>query len=375
MKSIRNISFVFLAGLLLWSCSAPTEEAIEETTQNADFIAVTADQQEMAGITYGPVTKQWVEQTLACSGVVDVPPANRVSLTTVYGGYITYTGVYPGDKVSKGQLLAKIQDPMYIDLQRSYLEGLSKLEYLKADFERKGNLLKTESVSDKQYQQAKREYQTAEVEVQALAAQLKMAGFNAEAIQKNGVQAEVEVRSPINGYVTVVNINQGMHLAEGEQLFELMDPTHVHIELSVFPNDLSKLAEGQKVYYRIAGSDKVHAGQIKLINKAVGESKSIMVHVHPAEEDEGAILPGTFVQAEVVFAQLEAFVLPLEAVNQADNGYIAYKQVQGGVEAVYFTPRFVTQKFVDAEVLAGSNYLFTGAEKLISLDEDGEHSH
>jgi cobalt-zinc-cadmium efflux system membrane fusion protein len=373
-SSIKN-SF-YLAGLLLLSaCGKSNQQPTEQPVQNADFIAVSAEQQKLAGITFGQVTKQWVEQTLACSGVVDVPPANRISLSTVYGGYITFTGVYPGDKVSKGQLLARLQDPMYIDLQRSYLEGLSNMEYLKADYERKAELNKTESISEKQLQLAKRDYESNKVEVSALAAQLKMAGFTPSAIEKNGVQQEVEIRSPINGFVTDVSINQGMHLAEGQQLFELLDPSHVHIELSVFPSDLPKLAEGQTVHYRISGSKEVHTGRIKLINKAVGSSKSIMVHVHPAEEDEGAILPGTFIQAEIVIAKQEAPVLPLAAVNQTENGYIAYKQVEGGVEAVYFTPRFVTGNYVDAEILKGAAYLLSGAEKLISLDDEEGHDH
>lgn len=375
MKLVNITSYILFTGLLLGACNAAPEEQTETEETSTAFIAVTAAQQEMAGLRYGPVTTQVVEQTLACSGMVDVPPANRVSLTTVFGGYITYTGVYPGDQVRKGHLLAKIQDPLYVDLQRSYLSGLSNLTYLKADFERKQQLVQTQSVSDKQFQEARRAYQEAEINVQALAAQLTMAGFSVEAIKRNGVQPEVEVRSPINGYVTVVNINQGMHLAEGEALFELMDPTHVHIELAVFPNDLAKLSEGQKVYYRIAGDETMHQGYIKLINKAVGEAKSIMVHVHPEEEDEGAILPGTFVQAEIVYSAQETLVLPTTGVNQTDNGYIAYKQVEGGVEAVVFLPRFVTQNVVDAAALAEGNYLLTGAEKLISLEDEGEHDH
>jgi cobalt-zinc-cadmium efflux system membrane fusion protein len=277
--------------------------------------------------------------------------------------------------VKKGQLLAKLQDPMYIDLQRSYLEGLSKMEFLKADYERKAELDKTESISKKQFQLAKRDFETNKVEVSALAAQLRMAGINPKVLAEQGVQSEVEIRSPINGFVTDVNINQGMHVEEGQQLFELLDPSHVHIELSVFPNDLPKLSPGQSVYYRIAGDDKILEGKIKLINKAVGSGKSIMVHVHPAEEDEGAILPGTFVQADIVVLRSQSLVLPVSAVNQTENGYIAYRKVDGGVEQEYFTPRFTTPRYVDAEILAGGEYLLTGAEKLISLDDEGGHGH
>lgn len=370
-----KITFFVASFIALAACTSNPQEQATIEEERADFIPISATQQEMAGITFGPITTQNVEQTLACSGQVDVPPANRISLTTVYGGYITYTGVYPGDKVRKGQLLAKLQDPMYIDLQRGYLEGKSKLAFVEADYARKQRLMETQSVSDKQLQQTKREYESVAVEVQALAAQLKMAGFSIALIEEKGVQPEVEVRAPIDGFVTAVNINQGLHLAEGDALFELIDPTHVHIELAVFPNDLPKLAEGQKVYYRIAGDDVIRTGNIKLINKAVGQAKSIMVHVHPAQEDENAIIPGTFVQAEIVYAAQEAQVLPIEAVNETESGYIAYKRVEGGVEAIHFVPRFTTQNVVDAAVLDAATYLLHGAEKLITLEDEGEHDH
>jgi cobalt-zinc-cadmium efflux system membrane fusion protein len=376
MNAFKTYGSLLFTALLFAACGSETaQETAGDLSINEHFTAVSEEQQKLAGITFGAITEQDVEQKLSCSGVIDVPPANRVSMTTVYGGYITYTGVYPGDKVTKGQLLARLQDPLYIDLQRNYLEGLSKLAFLQSDFERKTELQKTESVSAKQYQQAKRDVETVSIEVAALAAQLKMAGFSTEKLKTSGVQAEVEIRSPINGYVTSVNVNQGLHMQQGEVLFELMDPTHMHIELNVYPNDLDKLQEGQPVYFRVAGSTNVRQGSIKLINKAVtANNRSILVHVHPREEDEDGLLPGTFVQAEIVFNAQKFAVLPISGVTRSENMYTAYKRVEGGVEAIFFSPEFATADFVDARALAPGEYVLAGADKLISLDEGG-HGH
>jgi cobalt-zinc-cadmium efflux system membrane fusion protein len=375
MKHILAYPLLLLAVGLTTRCSEKPETPPTETV-NENFIPVTDEQQKLAGITFGPITEELVEQTISCSGIVDVPPANRFSMTTVFGGYITYTGVYPGDKVSKGQLLARLQDPLYIDLQRSYLEGLSKLDYLETDYQRKTELLKTESVSAKQYQEAKRDLETVKIEVNALAAQLKMAGFSTEQIRKNGVQPEVDVRSPINGFITEVNVNQGMHMQQGQVLFELIDPTHMHIELSVFPNDLEKLKEGERVYFRVAGDTEMRQGTIKLINKSVtADTRSILVHVHPLEKDEDGLLPGTFIQAKIVVGENKRMVLPMAGVNQTENTFIAYKKVDGGVEAVYFSPQFTTDKYVDGATLEAGNYVLIGAEKLLSLEEEDGNEH
>jgi cobalt-zinc-cadmium efflux system membrane fusion protein len=377
MKTHNIYSLLIVAGIAmaLAGCSGKNEPVAAAESADEHFIALTAEQERLAGITFGEIKEEDVEQSLACSGVVDVPPANRISVTTVYGGYITYTGVYPGDKIVKGQLLAKIQDPVYIDLQRSYLEGLGKLAFLEADYKRKSDLVKTESVSEKQYQDTKREFDAVKVEVSSLAAQLRMAGLSPEKITQNGVQAEVEVRSPINGFVTAVNINQGLHLTEGQELFTLINPDHVHVELSVYPNDLGKLAEGQRVYFRLAGSDAESVGTIKLINKAVSDgSKSITVHVHPDDED-AVLLPGAFVQARIVVSVINAKVLPLDAITETENGYVAYKKADGGVLAIYFAPRFVASGFADAAGLEEGIYVRTGAEKLVKIEEEEGHEH
>lgn len=371
MKSNFKIIAIATLGAFLGQCSSKTAEpemAIDEAANT--IIALTEAQQQLAGIAFGPVMQQAVNQKISCSGVVDVPPSNRVSLTSVYGGFVTYTGVYPGDKVQKGQLLAQMQDPLYIDMQRDYLENRSKLAFLQADFDRKSALIKTNSVSEKEFQQTKRDLEAAQIAQQALAAQLQMAGIGVDYLLEKGVQRTVGVRAPVSGFVVAVNINQGMHVAAGDALFELLDPTHVHVELSVFPDDAQNLAPGQTVNYRMAGNEQTFTGSIKLINKAVGSQNSIQVHVHPSEKDESSLLPGTFVQAEIVISQMEAYVLPRAAVNRVENGFLAYKKVDGGVLPVLFSPKFVSADVVEAQALVGAEYVQSGATKLLSLEEE-----
>jgi cobalt-zinc-cadmium efflux system membrane fusion protein len=165
-------------------------------------------------------------------------------------------------------------------------------------------------------------------------------------------------------------------MQQGQVLFELIDPTHMHIELSVFPNDLEKLKEGERVYFRVAGDTEMRQGTIKLINKSVtADTRSILVHVHPLEKDEDGLLPGTFIQAKIVVGENKRMVLPMAGVNQTENTFIAYKKVDGGVEAVYFSPQFTTDKYVDGATLEAGNYVLIGAEKLLSLEEEDGNEH
>ena len=372
MKPILNTITAALFTSLFVGCEQASEQ--EMTRSDSDQIMLTEEQMQRSGIIVGPLTVRDMPQTISCSGVIDVPPGNRASITTAYGGYITHTDIYPGEVVTKGQLLARLKDPLYVDLQRSYLEGQSKLVYLESDFARKSELRKNESVSEKAFQEAQRNVEAARVEVEALRAQLKIAGINPSHIEKNGVQDEVEVRAPINGYVTEVNVNLGAHLNEGDALFELIDPSHVHIELNVYPNDLSKLKVGQGVYYNIAGDDSLMHGEVYLINKAVSnKTRGIVIHVHPDDEEAENHLPGTFVQAKIIYNNQRKPVIPTTGVISTTEGYIAFRKVDGGFEEILFQTENEVNGYLDASTLPKGEYILIGAKKVANAAPD--HSH
>jgi cobalt-zinc-cadmium efflux system membrane fusion protein len=372
MKPIQNTIAIALITLLIAGCKQAPEQ---EITQNeGPQIALTDEQMQRSGIAVGPLTMRDMPQTISCSGVIDVPPGNRASITTAYGGYITYTDIYPGEVVKKGQLLAQLKDPLYVDLQRSYLEAKSKLTYLEADYTRKSALHKNESVSEKAYQQAQRDVEAVRVEVEALKAQLKIAGIKPSVIENKGVQDKVDVRAPIHGYVTSVNINLGAHVEPGDALFELIDPSHLHIELNAYPNDLGKLKIGQTVLYTIVGDDSVQTGEIYLINKAVNNTtRSIVIHVHPDDEEAENHLPGTFVQAKIVYSNQRKPVIPVTGIVQTAEGYIAYRKVAGGFEEILFEAGKQSDGFLDASTLPKGEYVLAGAKKVANAAPD--HSH
>lgn len=368
-------SFLIVVLFLLAACQQKEEtaETREQLTVDAQH-AISDEQVASSEINVGPLQTRALPLTLSCSGVIDVPPGNRASITTAYGGYVTYTNIYPGETVKKGQLLARLQDPLYVDLQRDYLEGKSNLNYLEADFKRKTELRKNESVSEKVYQQALRDVEAVRVEVESLKAQLKIAGISTSLIEEKGVQDQVDVRATIDGYVTEVNVNLGAHLKEGDALFELIDPTHLHIELNVYPNDLSKLKIGQKVRYNIAGDDSLMTGEVHLINKAVSNAtRGIVIHVHPDNEDAENHLPGTFVQAKIEYSSVQKPAIPVTGVVATSGGYLAFRKVEGGFEEIAFQSAIKSQGFLDASMLPAGEYVLDGAKKIASIEPG--HSH
>jgi cobalt-zinc-cadmium efflux system membrane fusion protein len=101
-------------------------------------------------------------------GVVEVPPQNLVSISAPLGGYLRSSDLLPGMEIQKGQTLAIMEDPRFIQLQQDYLVAEGKVTMLTQDFERQKALNASKTTSDKVFQEATAELNTQKVTLRSL---------------------------------------------------------------------------------------------------------------------------------------------------------------------------------------------------------------
>lgn len=114
---------------ILFSCAdskADTNQPTATATES-NQVSLTAEQIKNAAIAVGKPELKEMQQTLKVSGEVDVPPQHLVSISVPMGGYVKSMNLLPGTAVRKGTLLARLEDPQYIQLQQDYLVGKSRL--------------------------------------------------------------------------------------------------------------------------------------------------------------------------------------------------------------------------------------------------------
>jgi cobalt-zinc-cadmium efflux system membrane fusion protein len=248
-------------------------------------------------------------------GKIDVPPQNMYSLSLPLGGYLKYTKLLPGMHFNKGDVIAMIEDPKFIEIQQNYLVTKSKLQWLKTDYDRQSALFEAKAVSEKVYQQAKTEYLSASVHLKSLEEQLKLIGIQAANLTSENLSGAVPLRAPINGFVGKVNFNTGKYVSPTDVLFELVNPEDIHLSLNIFEKDLAELEIGQKVTaYTNAHASKKYTCEIILIGKEVLEDNSVNVHCH-FESYDNKLVPGTFMNAEINKVYKGAMVLPETAIQ------------------------------------------------------------
>ena len=277
-------------------------------------VELTDAQMEQTTIVIGKIEKRKIGNEITVNGMIDVPPQGNISVTVPYGGFLKYTEMLPGSRIKKGQVIARIENPEFIEFQREYLEALANNDYLKADFERQQTLNDENVTSSKVFQKAKSMYLTNQATIKSLESKLSLVGISPSGVKNGSISTVVNVYSPVDGVVREVYINTGKYFNARDVIMDITDATDLHVELKVYEDDIPLIRVGQRIRFRLANApEKWMEAEIFLIGNTVREDRSITIHGHLKEKNE-ELLPGMFVNAAIEVEAQEQYAIPEEAI-------------------------------------------------------------
>ena len=320
-------SIVIAVFIILLAACRQKENAVEATVKaSEEFSAsLTPAQYKNAGIETGKIEQREISSILKVNGKIDVPPQNMVSISVPLGGYLKTTQLLPGIHVSKGQVIAVMQDQQYIQLQQDYLTAKASISFVENEYNRQRDLNKSQASSDKVFQQAEADFKRQRILITSLAAKLQLAGINVNKISETNVNSSINIYSPINGFVSKVNVNIGKYVSPTDVLFELINPLDIHLNLKVFEKSLDKLYIGQKlITYTNNHPEKKYSCKVILIGKDLNMEGNTEVHCHFEVYDK-SLVPGTYMNAEIEVKNKLAFALPSDAIVRFEGKQFVYK--------------------------------------------------
>ncbi|MDR2205713.1 MAG: efflux RND transporter periplasmic adaptor subunit [Flavobacteriaceae bacterium] len=356
-------TIIILSGILLFSCSKKEETA--EQTGNVlakDIVSMNDMQIKNAGIETGILSQQNISQKIRLNGNIDVPPQGMASVSAPSGGYVRVSNFMPGNHVAKGQTLAVLENPELVQLQQDYLLAKSNLNYAEKDYNRQKELNESKASSDKTTQKAQNESENQNIMMRGMAQQLLALGINPANLNAGNIRRNFAVVSPISGYISAVNVNIGQYVSPVEKMFEIVNTDDIHLALKVFEKDISKISVGQRVYaYTNQNPDKKYPANIILIGKDFAPDRSVLIHCHFANY-EPALIPGTFMNADVETNSENAFVIPDAGIVTWEGKQYIFEEIKpktykmflvtlgnsenGYTELLNFDPEFMNKKFV-----------------------------
>ncbi len=312
---MKNYIILIAITLFVVSCNnKETKESVTESSPQENIVEMNDAQLKNAGIALGKAEKRDISSLLKVNGVIDVPPQNMVSISVPLGGYLKSTKLLPGMHISKGEVIAMIEDQQYIQIQQEYLTAKANAVFTESEYNRQKELNQSKATSDKIFQKSEAEYKSQQILVKSLYEKLKLIGINPEGLNEGSISRSVNIYSPIDGYVSTVNVNIGKYVSPTDVLFNIVNPTDIHLALTVFEKDVNKLFNEQKVIaYTNNDFDKKYTASIILIGQDLSQERSVIVHCHFDKYDK-TLLPGMYMNGEIEIKSNNGFVIPENAV-------------------------------------------------------------
>lgn len=336
---IIKISLISLIAACFLSACQPKSKDKEKTEKAQEVAAkekagvkpgdvmLTKKQFDVMKIELGsPVTKNLINIVKA-NGFITSPPQNKATVSPVIGGVIKSITVIPGSYVKKGEALAYLEHPDYIQLQEDYLKAKNSLVFLEQEYNRQKNMLSDSATSKRLVQQTVSNYNNTKATVLSLKSKLQLLGISINSVNHGNIVSAIPLVSPINGYVQKVNANVGKFADPTQILFEIYDNSFLFIDLQVYQQDLNKIRIGQKIYFNTPslGNSNTMA-KVYAIDKAFDSTnKSIIVHARVERNVRKDLMPGIYVNAFIETGTANVTALPDEAIfktGETDNVFI-----------------------------------------------------
>lgn len=332
---MKNILFTLLFSLaLLSSCKKNSEEKTEthqETEHHDEDIKVTQAQFESSAMKIETLSNQNFPELVKTTGMIDVPPQSKEVITSFLGGFIKNSALLIGDKVKKGQSLVTIENPEFIEIQQEYLEIAAQLSYLKNEYERQKTLFDEQITSQKSFLKAESQYKTKLAIYNGLQKKLRMLNINPSSVEQGKITSVITLYASISGSVTKVNVSKGTYVSPADEIMEIVNTDHIHIELTVFEKDVMKIKEEQKIIFKIPeASNEIFEAEVHLVGTVIDETtRTIKVHGHLHDDKSHNFAIGMFVDAEIELNNIEAIAIPEDALIDEDgNAHILVLEKQ-----------------------------------------------
>jgi RND family efflux transporter MFP subunit len=222
------------------------------------------------------------------------------------GGVITSVSVKEGDRVSKGQTLAVIDDAV---LRQSVEELKTGLDLANTVFEKQQNLWNQKIGSEVQYLQAKNNKEGLERKLATLNSQLAMA----------------RITSPISGVIDEVNIKPGEAAAPGLGVIRVVNLSDIKVKARVADSYIGAVKKGDEVKITLPDIKEEFSGKVSFVGQVVNpQSRTFDMEVSLKNRDE-KLKPNMLAIVNINDKTVkDAIVIDANFVQQSESGDIVF---------------------------------------------------
>lgn len=272
-----------------------------------------------------------IQDRIFTSGSIEANES--VELSTEATGIVMAIYIDEGNRVSRGDLLVKINDS---ELQAQLQRASFRLNLAEQREERQRRLLERGGISQDDYDATQNEVNVLRSEMRLIEAQIE----------------KTEIRAPFSGIVGLKYVSPGSYIGPGTRIASLQEIDPVKINFSVPERYLAKVAPGDEIIFNVQGVDSTFTGEVYAVEPRIEtQTRTLQVRAISQNDDE-LLYPGAFANIELILEEIDdALMIPTIAIMPELNRQKVYVVRDGAVEQVFINTGIRTSNKI--QVLSG----------------------
>jgi RND family efflux transporter MFP subunit len=266
---------------------------------------------------------------------VAIPGDQLHTISTPLAAMVEQVLVGVGDAVKKGQVLARLQSPAFVEAQRSLLQAHMQAQLANENLQRDEQLWKDGIIAESRLRATRSQRNEAAAVLTERRQTLKLFGMSPREIEQllsgNELSSQLAITAPISGVVLEKSASSGQRLDAATPLFKVAKLSPLALEIQVPLASASNLKVGAAVNIPAFGA----RGRLSAIGRSLsGGSQTILVR---ALIDKGTenLRPGQFVEAGIVTGSANArqWNVPNAALARLGDQPVVFVRTASGFRA------------------------------------------
>lgn len=314
---ITFVGFSFLS-----QSKAETSES-ENQEEEIDFqnIPLSEKQVKAVDLKMGEAQEREMDAMLHVNGSLVLRAQDMGNVSSLMGGIVKNVYVKEGQMVSRGQVVATIENTDVVTLQREYYTAYKESEMARLELDRQKTLASAGAGIKKTLQMSEKNYKVAQANLLGTGRQLQQMGISTKEVAKGKFTTVFPLRAPISGTVSDMQASLGSYADMQTPLMKIRNNHAVECDLNVFEKDIAKVKVGDQVLVSLTNQPGVNvSGRVYGMNQYLNKgTKSVAVHVKLDAKRGAKLFEGMYVSGQIATGRQLCMTLPDKAIVSADG--------------------------------------------------------
>lgn len=314
---ITFVGFTFLS-----QSKAETSES-ENQEEEIDFqnIPLSEKQVKAVDLKMGEAQEREMDAMLHVNGSLVLRAQDMGNVSSLMGGIVKNVYVKEGQMVSRGQVVATIENTDVVTLQREYYTAYKESEMARLELDRQKTLASAGAGIKKTLQMSEKNYKVAQANLLGTGRQLQQMGISTKEVAKGKFTTVFPLRAPISGTVSDMQASLGSYADMQTPLMKIRNNHAVECDLNVFEKDIAKVKVGDQVLVSLTNQPGVNvSGRVYGMNQYLNKgTKSVAVHVKLDAKRGAKLFEGMYVSGQIATGRQLCMTLPDKAIVSADG--------------------------------------------------------